>query len=481
MADILNAVGNIFQGVSQAFCSVFQLMGAFGRLNTTLVNGIIDATKDCCLVLATIGTSLWAAVLDILFYIADFFLEVFGILNGCLRLLSKFGMLVFVLVNMVLQAVVIVVQWLLKALAAIARCGYQGALAAAAYVVTFWQQWKSLIFDASSSTAETAAALGNNTISLGHQVAAAASDFIADVGAAVNHHVSSTVTSLSTLADNCCSAIYCYVVESWSWLVLTVSELKNSIDSVTFPDLSSIASHTQDYFRTEFPLTDLLVLLLVPSGSILLIKLVMGYLSRKGMTFPLPGSSRTRTIPQFRPRYFIDSSDEDLTEGYDDVEEDDDDEIDDDDAGNIAIYAAGLTDDSDPEQDELGGAYDEDSEVDEYEVVSDSDDSEEESEYNITVELPQTSGRYNLRERNSPDPVHHEKLSPQELERVLESERDKRLCVVCADQPKTVVVLPCKHMCMCVDCAHEIVKLRSTRRVCPLCRASINTVMHIYA
>ena len=69
----------------------------------------------------------------------------------------------------------------------------------------------------------------------------------------------------------------------------------------------------------------------------------------------------------------------------------------------------------------------------------------------------------------------------EEVGRILESERDKRLCVVCQDQEKNVLMLPCKHMCLCVNCAHSIASSRTRmRRICPLCRAPFHTVMNVY-
>lgn len=74
-----------------------------------------------------------------------------------------------------------------------------------------------------------------------------------------------------------------------------------------------------------------------------------------------------------------------------------------------------------------------------------------------------------------------DKTNYEEVGRILESERDKRLCVVCQDQEKSVLMLPCKHMCLCVNCAHSIASSRTRmRRICPLCRAPFHTVMNVY-
>jgi hypothetical protein len=44
---------------------------------------------------------------------------------------------------------------------------------------------------------------------------------------------------------------------------------------------------------------------------------------------------------------------------------------------------------------------------------------------------------------------------------------DARDCVVCIADPATVAVLPCRHLCLCSDCAEE---LRSRSCFCPICR-----------
>ena len=45
--------------------------------------------------------------------------------------------------------------------------------------------------------------------------------------------------------------------------------------------------------------------------------------------------------------------------------------------------------------------------------------------------------------------------------------REERLCVVCMVHEKKVLLLPCKHLCMCKACTDKIVT-GSAR--CPVCR-----------
>ena len=52
----------------------------------------------------------------------------------------------------------------------------------------------------------------------------------------------------------------------------------------------------------------------------------------------------------------------------------------------------------------------------------------------------------------------------------------KRLCVVCLDNEKQVLLRPCRHYCVCEDCSKQL------RGVCPMCRANFTSseTVHIY-
>ena len=42
----------------------------------------------------------------------------------------------------------------------------------------------------------------------------------------------------------------------------------------------------------------------------------------------------------------------------------------------------------------------------------------------------------------------------------------QRLCVVCQENEKRVLLLPCKHQCLCDNCSKKV-------KICPLCRVHI--------
>lgn len=51
------------------------------------------------------------------------------------------------------------------------------------------------------------------------------------------------------------------------------------------------------------------------------------------------------------------------------------------------------------------------------------------------------------------------------------------LCVICQDRRKSVVLLPCRHLCLCQNCS---INLKRYRTVCPLCRKSFRDAIQVY-
>lgn len=52
------------------------------------------------------------------------------------------------------------------------------------------------------------------------------------------------------------------------------------------------------------------------------------------------------------------------------------------------------------------------------------------------------------------------------------------LCVICQDKMKTIVLLPCRHLCLCRDCFRQ---LRRYRQECPMCREPYHHSIQVYA
>ena len=106
------------------------------------------------------------------------------------------------------------------------------------------------------------------------------------------------------------------------------------------------------------------------------------------------------------------------------------------------------------------------------------DENDENDHHSVNIQLPEPQSR-----ARTPSILSKlgDKTNIVDVGRIIESERDKRLCVICQDQEKSVLILPCKHMCLCVNCAHSIASSRARmRRTCPLCRVPFHTVMNVY-
>ncbi|EKG08343.1 hypothetical protein TCSYLVIO_000510 [Trypanosoma cruzi] len=56
-----------------------------------------------------------------------------------------------------------------------------------------------------------------------------------------------------------------------------------------------------------------------------------------------------------------------------------------------------------------------------------------------------------------------------------EEEEEIDLCVICLLNPKDTTLLPCRHMCLCYECA-SILRFQQNNR-CPVCRSNIDRVM----
>lgn len=62
----------------------------------------------------------------------------------------------------------------------------------------------------------------------------------------------------------------------------------------------------------------------------------------------------------------------------------------------------------------------------------------------------------------------------------LECEKDKRLCVICQDNVKNILLMPCRHVCMCQQCVLAIEQDHVQLVQCPLCRTPIQTILEVF-
>ena len=61
-----------------------------------------------------------------------------------------------------------------------------------------------------------------------------------------------------------------------------------------------------------------------------------------------------------------------------------------------------------------------------------------------------------------------------------------KLCVICLDAPKTHLLLPCGHKCVCAGCAPDFASnddgwKRVGTPQCPICRGSVPWVARVWA
>jgi hypothetical protein len=68
-------------------------------------------------------------------------------------------------------------------------------------------------------------------------------------------------------------------------------------------------------------------------------------------------------------------------------------------------------------------------------------------------------------------------ITTQHLLYQLEQEQESKLCIVCQDRTRCVIILPCRHLCLCTECCSIIQREHGS---CPVCRQDVRRTMKIY-
>ena len=476
MAEATGMVGSLVGAGSV----IVRGLRAAAAYNYQIVTIIINGISDCLALMTTISSTLMTAIGSILRYLAEVFAEFGNVMNALAKLGSTIFKLLFHIIGLVISGIVYVGDgivtlmsaWLRSLLLALGRLG--------SYLSESWQSIKTTVSDVAPDYVDSISTAVNKIwINVSTTLQHSAKYFAATTGAILGtayDSLSMLFKDFLEVSSVWCKYIYDVTLHS-TWKAVLTLQHGLTQTAIVFQRHISVDPYTLIFLATVM---------------FIFTKFMLDYMNKRDMIFPFPGytrQTRIRIQGEGDHLYAVDSSDDDFHE-EDDIEyqdgieiEEREGSIDDDEDDDVTISTDDDFDDSDSR-----------STIEEFEVASEESDTDtSEGGTSVEIQLP-PAGAYNLRVRKkSPGPSTSSASSGEKINEndavsgassAIEDEESENLmrkCVVCQDQPKTVLVLPCKHMCLCIDCAHTIATSRNrARRVCPLCRGRIQTVMNVY-
>jgi hypothetical protein len=57
----------------------------------------------------------------------------------------------------------------------------------------------------------------------------------------------------------------------------------------------------------------------------------------------------------------------------------------------------------------------------------------------------------------------------------MKQDAEEKECTVCLSTDSNAIIMPCGHMCVCLDCGKQLQK--SSQNLCPVCRGAIQTLV----